>query len=199
MKTRQPCLKRDTLFAYANHMLQDHERERVEAHLESCETCKSIVAGYRNLGAVLAEWKPVEPSPSFDLRIRRRIESSAPSRTRISWAITGWARWAAVAAIVALIVVAGVELPHALRSAPPAAHLIEAAKSPAGTTGPASVTPAAPPAAVAASTDIATAPVESAGQEMDLYKNLKVLENYDMLENFGVLSELPQASEKSND
>lgn len=204
MKTT--CFKREVLFAYANRMLHEREQSRVEAHLSVCAACRAAAAGYQKLGAVLGEWKPAEPSPWFDAQARARIESSSGSRPWRAWQMSGWRRWAAVAAIFALAVTTGLVALRSYRRGGQG----RSARTMAVSTEAHATPPAAPPAAEASATPApgalapgtaaqAAAPAESASQEMNLYENLKVLENYDMLANFKVLSEMPQASDKSND
>lgn len=200
MKTT--CFKREMLFAYANRMLHEREQARVEAHLEVCAACRTAMASYQKLNATLGEWKPAEPSAWFDAHARARIESGAASRAWPAWHMAGWRRWAGVAAIVALAVITSLVALRAFKPnhspAPVTVATAAHATAPAAAAAEASATPA-PSALAPGATGQTATPAESASQEMDLYENLKVLENYDMLANFKVLSELPQASDKSND
>lgn len=199
MKTS--CFKRAVLFAYANRMLHEGERAGVEAHLGVCVACRTAVAGYQKLDAVLGEWKPAEPSAWFDARARARIESSSDLPAWHTWQFSGWKRWAGVAAIVAVGVIASLVAFRAYRPDRSAATVTVATAAHALPAAPLEASAPPAPRAIAPSTTARTtvAPAESASQEMDLYENLKVLENFDMLANFKVLSELPQVSDKSND
>lgn len=199
MKTS--CFKREVLFAYANRMLHERERAGVEAHIGVCAACRTAVAGYQKLDAVLGEWKPAEPSAWFDAHARARIESSDALPAWHAWQFSGWKRWAGVAAIVALAIIASLVAFHTFRQRNSSATVTVAT---AAHTAPAvQLEASAPPAPCdikpSTTAHATVAPAESASQEMDLYENLKVLENYDMLANFKVLSELPQVSDKSND
>ncbi|MGH9449882.1 MAG: anti-sigma factor family protein [Terriglobia bacterium] len=203
MKEPQACVKQERLFAYSSHTLDSREEAQVRAHLNSCASCRGVVARYANLDTVLEEWKPVEPSPWFDARARGRVASAAVARPRLSWTSFGLRTWTGVAAAVVLVVVTSVIALHPSRPARPGSVVpvkVTTASSLRTATAIPAPTPAPSIAAEAGAAGESTvAQSQPASQEMDLYRNLKLLENYDMLANFDVLSELPQASGKTND
>lgn len=219
MSVSSACIGREQIFAYAHHMLSSDEAARVERHLAICGACREAAAGFARLDAVLAEWKPVEPSPWFDARARARIAAAPrPWRylPRLNW--QGWSAIAAAAVVAIVLGVAALRPAHSDRGvrnaqteiASAQAETKPAAASPVSTP----VAPLAPsqelarseaanaspqPATAADSGTTTVAQAAPASQEIDLYKNLNVLENYDMLANFDVLSELPQNSGASSD
>lgn len=187
MKSPQSCPGKEQLFAYAVHMPDPVEEQRVRTHLEQCPGCSEVVTRYQHLEQVLDEWKPVAPSPWFDTRTRARVLSSTPARP--SWLLSSsLARWVAVAAVAVVVAVAGITVfhSHTTHSQAPIARSAESSPQPVA------AAPALPEAKTVASQ-------QSAEDELNLYKNLHVLENYDMLANFDVLSELPQPNSKVND
>ncbi|MDE3181048.1 MAG: zf-HC2 domain-containing protein [Acidobacteriota bacterium] len=201
MNSADSCLKKEQIFAYSSNMLGPGERSRAEAHLLLCPSCRKILAGYETLGSVLGEWKPAQPSPWFDARVRARIASAVKTRPWYSITGFGWKQWTAAAAVAILAVGTSFIV---LRRPADSGRIAPTAKIASNTvpeakslpqTGPARKTQAAMTEPAAA----APAAIESASQEMDLYEHLKVLENFDMLANFDVLSELPQASDKTSD
>jgi len=101
------CLERAQLFAYAHQMLEAEVAERVRAHLDTCAACRATVAEYQRLETVLEEWKPAEPSPWFDARVRQAVKSleAAPPKTR--WAGVRWG-WLATASVAVLVVAVSV-------------------------------------------------------------------------------------------
>ena len=48
-----------------------------EAHFRQCAACRERADAQRRLWEALEEWKPVEISPHFDLRLYRRIAAEA--------------------------------------------------------------------------------------------------------------------------
>lgn len=187
MNSRQPCMDREKLFAYALRLLEGGEETKARAHVERCAACSAIVAEYQGLRRVLDDWKPAEPSPWFDARARARVASlpAASSASRFLW--VSWRRWAIAAAVAILVTVGGITVYRSRISRTP--PMVEAR-----TEAPSHVA-----TANAASPPGEGKPEAAATQEIDLYKNLHVLENYDMLANFDVLSELPHPSGKVSD
>lgn len=214
MNASSACIEREQIFAYARHMLSREEAARVERHLAACGACREAAAGFERLDAVLGEWKPVEPSPWFDARARARIAAAPrPWRylPRLNW--QGWSAIAAAAVLGIVLSVAALRPSHLSPSGQnaqamiaPAQPALKPAMAPAASQAPdktlarteAANIPAQP-AATADGGETTVAQAQPASQEIDLYKNLNVLENYDMLANFDVLSELPQNSGASSD
>ena len=189
MKASPGCLEREKLFAYSNHLLERGEEGLVMAHVNSCPACHRVVARFQDLDLVLGDWKSEPPSPWFDARARAHL--SASSRAWFAFPSLHWRQWAGIAAVVLLIAVSGLLTLHFSRPVHtrPTAPLHEAMSVTPNTRGPARA-----PAVAAGETRPA-----SGKNEIALYSNLKVLENYDMLAKFDVLSELPRADNKAND
>lgn len=191
MKSPHACVEKERLFAYASRMLDGGEEGQVKLHLDACAACREVVAGFQKLDRVLEEWKPVDPSPWFDARARAHV-SSREGRAGIRFPRLPWRVWAGAVAVAILVGVTSVAV---FRPRHPSissrSQSIAAVKPVAPSPGP--VAPRAP-------VDTATvAQAQPAKQEIDLYKNLSVLENYDMLANFDVLSELPPPGGKTSD
>jgi anti-sigma factor ChrR (cupin superfamily) len=69
------CLDQEQLFAYAHRLLEQREEETARAHVDTCPRCRAALEEYARLDAVLDEWKPSEPSPWFDARLRQALAS----------------------------------------------------------------------------------------------------------------------------
>ena len=90
--------------AYALGALDADEARALEAHLETCESCRAELESYAPLrdGLLLAV-APLAPSP----RLRRKLQDQLPSRReraarRPAWAPLGWALGVAVVLLLAL-------------------------------------------------------------------------------------------------
>ncbi|HEV2424960.1 MAG TPA: hypothetical protein VGZ29_09045 [Terriglobia bacterium] len=184
MKNR--CLEREQIFELAQGMAGEREAASRMAHLENCAECRKVFAGYQRLDDVLSEWNPqVEPSPWFDARVRAAAASGRAARGASAFFGPALHRWLAVPVLASLLVVVGtVVLRHRSRVNVPSAPVAAAAHvavppAPAG-----SQPPAAP---------------QTGAQEVNMYQNLSVLEDYDMLAGFDVISELPKGSGKVAD
>lgn len=168
------CVGREQLFAMAQGMLSGRDVRRTKAHLETCAACRQVLEGYRRLDAVLDEWKPAaEASPWFDARVRAAVASVKPARPSRGFLGLVWNHWIAAPALAALLVALGVIV---LRNA-----RLHSEK---------------PATAVTAMTP---APSEAAAQELKMYQDLPVLEDYDMLAGFDVISELPKGKDNAVD
>ena len=174
------CTEREKLFGYAHRLLDLREEHEVRAHLESCPTCRAAAEEYRKLDTLLEAWTPLEPSPSFDARVREAVERSGASRSVFGLFGLPGLRWMAPALVTVLVVVASVAVLH-VRQGRRAAHAPAQASS----------MPAAPDAP-------SVPPTEPMGgeEELKLYQNLSVLEDYDLLAEFDLLSELPKGETK---
>jgi len=174
------CTEREKLFGYAQRLLEPREEHEVRAHLESCPTCRAAAEEYLKVDTLLEEWTPLEPSPSFDARVREAVEPSGASRSLLGLFGFPGLRWMAPALVTVLVVVAFVAVLHVR-------HGRRAAHAPAQ----ASSMPAAPDAPSAP-------PTETMGgeEEVKLYQNLFMLEDYDLLAEFDLLSELPKGETK---
>ena len=173
MKTA--CLKREKIFALSQGMLEGRSEREARAHLEGCGRCREVWEGYRRLDSVLDEWAPpAQASPWFDARVRAAVSAVRAARPGRGFFGLSVPEWMALPAVVALLLVSSVVVVRDIRRRPrlvpsPVAHADVAAVSQAGS------------------------------QELKLYQNLPVLEDYDMLADFDVISDLPQRNHKVAD
>jgi len=173
MMDRAKCLEEEQIFAYAQHLLQPGEEDKVRSHIEQCSVCEKASLRFQSLDAVLDEWKPVEPSDWFDARVRAAVASDPSARSGFTFFGLRWAQALAPACLVMLLI-AGTLIVLRMKPAHPAR-------------------PATQPV-----TQPASAPSVQVEQELTLYENLPVLEDqdYEMLSNFDVLSNLPRREKK---
>ncbi len=181
MNVNSNCLEREQIFSHASKMLDARKENEVRAHLESCAACRAIAAEFDKLDAVLDAWRPAEPSPGFDARVRAAVTASDSAKPRLFG--IHWSQFVAPACLVVLVVVATLVVFERRR---PAASRTTAYPT-AGQAAP-------PPKQGSALPAQASAPADE--NELSLYQNLPVLEDYDMLANFDVLSELPKGEKK---
>lgn len=182
---KNDCLQRERIFELAEGMTGKREAASMMAHLENCAECRKVLASYQRLDDVLSQWNPpAEPSPWFDARVRAAASGRAARGARGFFGLS-LDRWLAVPVLASLLVLAGV---IALRR--PAGVKVH----PAPVTAAAQVS--APPGQAA---NQPPAPPETGAQEVNMYQNLSVLEDYDMLAGFDVISELPKGSGKVAD
>ncbi|HEV2382300.1 MAG TPA: zf-HC2 domain-containing protein [Terriglobia bacterium] len=180
---RNNCVEREKIFALAQHLCSGREEQEVSAHVEACESCRSVFQSYQRLDSVLDEWAPTgEPSPWFDARLRAAVAAQAARPAPSFWS-PSWSRWMAAPALAALLLVATVVV---IRNA----RVADGSGAGSGSHG----------AMVAAKPNAGSAPqAQAASQELKMYQNLPVLEDYDMLADFDVISELPKGSHKLAD
>lgn len=178
---KNTCPKQEDIFALSQGMLGDREAKDAKAHLEDCADCRNVFERYLRLDSVLDAWAPaVEPSPWFEARLRAALASTKAASASARFGMWGlsWSRWLALSAVTALLLAAAVLARHDLRSHPrkstPVATQVARAEKPA-------------------------AVQSEAAQDLKMYQNLPVLEDYDMLANFDVISELPKGSSKVAD
>ncbi|HYL47219.1 MAG TPA: zf-HC2 domain-containing protein [Candidatus Limnocylindrales bacterium] len=74
------------LIAYLDRRSNSAEREEVEAHLVECAACRSRAEEFRKLWNVLDEVPLVEPSLSFDAKVRQRI-AAEPRPSWFQWLV----------------------------------------------------------------------------------------------------------------
>lgn len=65
------------LVAYLDGRLAIAERRQFEAHLATCEACQEQAAGFRSVWNALDELPALAPSPSFDNRVRARVQQES--------------------------------------------------------------------------------------------------------------------------
>ncbi len=184
---KKHCLDREEIFLLTQGMAGEREAAGMMAHVESCADCRKVFESYRRLDDVLAQWNPpAEPSPWFDARVRTAAASRPQARGSSGFLGLALNRWLALPVLASLLVVVGL---IALRRTPrvtPPAHAVQST---------AAVHVPAPPAQAVK----APAAPQTGAQEVNMYKNLSVLEDYDMLAGFDVISELPKGSSKVAD
>ncbi len=133
---------------------------------------------------MLEEWHTTDPSPWFDARVRAAVRETRPTGVLGRFVQSlNWNHWLAPASMV-LLVVASVTL---LRRAEPLVRTRV-------------VAPSSSSLAANHSTSGADAgkAVQTPEQEVSLYKNLPILENYDMLAEFSVLSDISDGDSVAN-
>ncbi len=175
------CPKPEDVFALSQGILPEREMKSAKAHLENCAICRDLVERYRRLDSVLDGWAPAaEPSPWFDARLRAAVAAVKPASASPSLGLWGssWARWLALSALTTCLLAGAVLTRHTLRlhRQQSSAAVTEVARS-----------------------EKPNAVQSEAAQELKMYQNLPVLEDYDMLANFDVISELPKGSNKVAD
>ena len=191
------CMEREQLFAYVHHLMEEREAEEVRRHLEECSDCRSAVARQERLHALLDEWEPREPSPWFDARVRAAIATAEQPEAARGFLAWPWARVAAAAVALLAVIIAGLlvfRTQGPRESLRPLAHKEQPAVQPP----PASTTPNAPPQTLAQShpAAIRSDQTTSAEDEITMYENLGILEDYELLAGFDVLSEIPLGEKK---
>jgi anti-sigma factor RsiW len=193
------CLERERLFNYAAGLLEARELAQVRNHVETCPHCREAVGEYKQLGALLDEWKTPELSSSFDAKVSLALAAQEKARSAhhsLSWFSAWWWAPATLALLVAVVTLVTFRSHRTPGTSEQIAHQTQraAAQPPSANGSPASVN--APQVPFADSGEGAADAVPPGEEEVKLYKNLNVLEDYDMLANFEVLSELPQGDSK---
>jgi predicted anti-sigma-YlaC factor YlaD len=179
---KNQCVEREKIFALAQDMLSGREQQETRAHVESCQSCRNVFQSYHRLDAVLDEWSPAaEASPWFDARLRAALAAQAERPS--GFLGLSWSRWMAAPALASLLVVASIVM---LRQG----RFLNHPQSGATTKVAVVTAPAAPPAPTK---------TQVTNDELKMYQNLPVLEDYDMLADFDVISELPKGTHKIAD
>jgi hypothetical protein len=188
------CVEREQIFVFTHRMLEPREESEVRAHLAECSECRAVAEEFYKLDTVLDEWKPAEPSPWFDTRVRAALAAEEKERAARPLFGLRWAQWLVPAVVVALVVLGVVLLRRSPQNPPPVAQ-----QSPPPVTQPAPTVPLEIQPQPLAQAPAVTPPQTAAAageDELSLYQNLPVLEDYDLLANFDVLSELPAKGKK---
>jgi anti-sigma factor RsiW len=189
------CMEREQLFAYVHHLMEEREAEEVRRHLEECAHCRAAVAKQERLHALLDEWQPREPSPWFDAHVKAAIAASEQQKAARGFLAWPWARVAAAAVTLLAVIIAGLLVFRTPAPQEPVRPVAQ--KEPPAIQQP-TETPQAPPPTTAQSQPVAT-PTEqptSAEDEITMYENLGILEDYELLAGFDVLSEIPLGEKK---
>jgi anti-sigma factor RsiW len=154
---------------YLDGTLGRQEREAVELHLSACAACAERVRGFREVNRLLDAWEGIQPSPSFSARLQQRILAQPSASHR-------WLDWLALPFLqrpYAKPALAGIVLGMLLA----AVALVRYFPS-----TPADLTAPQAPRMVATISD--------GTDELALYQDLAVLEDWELLTNFEVLQEL---------
>lgn len=182
------CFERAQLMAYAAKLLESAEEALVDAHLAAgCCACGAVVGEYRRLDSVLEEWKPVEPSPWFDARLRAAFSSGESTMGTHRVFGLGRIRWLAPALAAALVVVGSVVAVRVRRADQSGSAVAQ--KAPLTAPSPSQPSQAA---AVAAPGGSSVQPGSVRPGSADAVA--QAAEDDEMLANFDVLSELPAPS-----
>ena len=97
------CERLETrLIAYLDGRASGAERREVEAHLAACRACRTRAEDFRLLWGVLDEVPMQEPSPTFDARLRARIDAEPPRPSLWAW-LTPSARLAFAVSLLLLL------------------------------------------------------------------------------------------------
>jgi anti-sigma factor RsiW len=72
----------ETITGYVDGALDEATRADVEAHLATCEACRSQVAAENELRGQLRALPSIEPRPGFEQKLRRRLQRERPQRLR---------------------------------------------------------------------------------------------------------------------
>ena len=103
----------DMISAYFDGEVTDTERAEIEAHLEECAECRSILETYREMSAEIAldtEEVPEGFSAGVMDKIASYEKNKSSGKLRRNLGIAG--RWVGVAACIAIILVAFPRMPH---------------------------------------------------------------------------------------
>jgi len=188
------CMEREQLFAFAHGMLDAQEEAAARTHVAECARCRQAVEEFARLDAVLEEWKPAEPSPWFDTRVRVALAVEGEGGWRKALGTMQWARWLVPAAAVAALVLVLMVMRQSTPPPQPVARQTPAAQetTPAPEAGRPEAGHESAPAAQAQNPSAPANPATlTRRDETTPEDDLKVLEDFDMLANFDVLSELP--------
>lgn len=155
---------------YLDGTLPAREREQVELHLRGCSACAERLRGFSEVSSLLDNWEGIQPSASFNARLQHRI--LAQPAASASWWERIWVRL--IPLPLSKPVLAGAVLAVMLV----AVAVVRYSPSPFG----------------AAGTEQGTTPtvavLSDGPDELALYRDLAVLEDWELLSNFEVLQEL---------
>ena len=96
-----------SVFALAENRLPREKQESMERHINQCERCRALAAC---VTALVGEMVDVEPSPFFWSRLKNRIETYEAGGEKRSLPARLHLRPAALAALVLLAIVSGIQL-----------------------------------------------------------------------------------------
>lgn len=102
----------DMISAYADDELNETEKSELEAHLENCEECRSVLEMYREMSAEMlssAEEVPEGFSDGVMEKVASYEKNISARNKRRNFGIAG--RWIGVAACIAIVLVAFPRMP----------------------------------------------------------------------------------------
>jgi predicted anti-sigma-YlaC factor YlaD len=154
---------------YMDGELSAELHTRVETHLTSCSDCRERLEGFASLNDLLDSWAPIVPSATFNARLEREI--SAQKTGYVDWwkSLTAMLDGASLGktvlagALTAILLVAIFVVRFAPNQTRAGADFSEL--------------------------DTIMATIEGS-EDLILYSDLQVLENFEMLSNFEILQEL---------
>jgi hypothetical protein len=159
--------------AYMDGTLARAESDRVERHMAGCSSCAERARGFAGVSRMLDAWEPIRPSASFNARLQQRmLEQPAQSwweRLAMHLGLLPVWRPAAASAVLAVMLFAVLVAQYVPTSPEMISQQGEAPQN------------------------IVVTPDTS--DELALYQEMSVLENWEMLSNFEVLQELETASQ----
>jgi hypothetical protein len=170
------CPERERLFELAQGLVEAREAETLGAHAAACDRCRGTLEEYGRLDAVLDEWRPAEPSPWFDARVRAALQSARRPRRLFGLRLAWLAPVVAVALVLGAVLL--VEYQSEFPLTPPRPRtVVEKSPEPAVPEAPReSVTKPAP-----------EPPLVAVNGEDD---QLAAFDDLDLFANFEILSEL---------
>ncbi|OFV93519.1 MAG: hypothetical protein A3F68_06310 [Acidobacteria bacterium RIFCSPLOWO2_12_FULL_54_10] len=65
--------------AYLDEKLSSREQAAVQQHLERCGACASRLKSFSEISNMLSEWEDIQPSNAFHVQLDRKILESAPN------------------------------------------------------------------------------------------------------------------------
>jgi hypothetical protein len=192
MSTQSSCPDRERIFQLVHRLLEPAEESELRRHVLHCEKCLLVARDFEKFDAVLGEWKDQAPSPWFDQRLKQKLPAARPARAFRFFALPSTRIFAA--ALLVMIVVAG-------------AYVIDELPKPgAKSEVKSSVAEVQKPATPAQTSQKQTAVQSKAKkapkslppeEQIKMYQNMGVLEDFDLLEGFDVLSDLPKGEAKN--
>jgi anti-sigma factor RsiW len=72
------CPDREVLSAYCDDEVPSPWKEKIESHLIDCNSCKKVVAGYRQVRSLLQESAPAVDVEETGRRVAMRVRAAGP-------------------------------------------------------------------------------------------------------------------------
>jgi anti-sigma factor RsiW len=93
----------DRLIAWGE--LGADERERLDAHVMSCDACRQALEALQEVDAALSEkYTRIQAPRSLRDAVERRIHAQAPPRVSLLPSVLDWLAWSAMLAAAALVI-----------------------------------------------------------------------------------------------